>query len=126
MHSLNGLYIIIINNNNNMFTEKDLQTIINKGDKNWFTTALKGEKKRYIVAFTHNITLDIAKLYKQIGRNINLHNINVGGRTDLASGTSYIDASTSFNSLDNAKIFWKKYNQIAIYDMQEWEEIRIK
>lgn len=105
---------------------KNIKQIIDNGDVNWFTTPVKGELKRYVIALTHNNTLSIEDIESQIKSFHTLDNINIWGWTDQETNIKYIDVSTSTNDLGEAKLLWKIFNQIAIFDLENLEEIRLK
>ena len=102
----------------------NLKNIISQWDDNGFTTSIKWNTARYVVALTHNKAgVSINKLNQQIRSYSMLENINVWGWTDNTTNIKYIDVSTSFNSLKKAREIWKMFKQIAIFDLKELKEI---
>jgi len=105
-----------------------IKTALKTQDLTWFTSPLNGSIKRYIVALTHNTAnTSIQKLNRQaIYINAKYSNVNIWGWKDTATNELFIDVSTSFDSLNDALALAKEYDQIAIFDMQELKEIRLK
>jgi len=114
-----------------MRLDDKINKAIQEGSKEGFTTTLYGNLKRYVVAYTHNkpwisYWMLVSILNNQaVALKITCKNVNVGGWTDIKTGEKNIDISTSFDNLEEAIAFWKKYNQIAIWDNVEFKEIRI-
>lgn len=111
---------------------KLLQALETNFNSDGFTEPLKGTLGRYIVALTDNVNPGYTLLLTQANAFSQLDNINVGGWVDNSNlqdwndvWIKYIDISTSFNDLDEAIIFWKAFNQKAIFDIETFEEIRI-
>jgi hypothetical protein len=94
-------------------------------NSDWFTTPVKGELKRYIVALTDNVNPTIQTLEKQIESFSWLDNINLWGWVNTKDNIKYIDISTSFKNESDAILFWKVFNQKAIFDIEAFNEIRI-
>ena len=92
-----------------------------------FTEFLKWPKARYIVAFTNNVITkekDIAKVYSQIRSNSTLESLTIGGWKDSATGKFYLDLGIATDSLEYALAKAREWNQIAIFDLKEFVEIR--
>jgi len=100
--------------------------ILKTADKWGFTIPLKGDLKRYVVALTHNKSANIRDLKWQAKWFNSLDNINIGGWVDTKTNIEYIDISTSLDSLTGALALGRLFNQIAIFDLKTFEEIRIK
>ena len=106
-------------------SEQDLQLLIERQDKEWFSLPIKGNMNRYIVAMTHNTNVSARRLKQQIKEYNILDNVNLWGWTDKETNVQYIDISTSCKSLDFAKKLGKLYKQIAIWDIETMSEIRL-
>lgn len=118
-------YTIYIITTTTMITKQQLQEAITNGDKQGFTTPLKWKLERYIVAFTHNKTVDIENLYNQanFGTAKQFSNINVWWWMG-DDGQRYIDISTSFDDFNVAIAFGRFWWQIAIWDNVENKEYK--
>ena len=57
--------------------------------------------------------------------NESLANVNIGGWVDSETDIMYTDISTSTNDLTFAEQLGKFYNQIAIWDNVNMQEIRL-
>ena len=112
-----------------MNNKKKIKTILNsltENEKNGFTKSIQWNSKRYIVALTNNINIKTNDLYELLEMQIELYSnryyqINIWWWTNW--NDLYIDVSTSFASLEEAKYIWNKYNQIAIWDNLDLKEI---
>lgn len=106
-----------------------IETILNSNpDLEGFTEKIIWELKRYVVAVTHNkANVGVDKLTQQASNLYLAHNnVNLWGWQDLETNKIYLDISTSFKNLDDALKLAKEYNQIAIFDLHTFEEIRVK
>ena len=104
----------------------ELQKIIESWNADWFTTSIKWKTERYVIGLTHNEdNVECEKLITQINNFSSIENINVWGWIDTKSNIKYIDISTSTKSITKAKIIWKLFNQIAIFDLVKMKEIRL-
>ena len=102
----------------------EIANILEKVDLTWFTALLHGNRIcRYVVAFTNNTVWDIPTLEAQFKHFSSKHeNITLGWRTDPQDNV-YIDIWTSTDSLAEARQLQKAYNQQAIWDTVNGEEI---
>jgi len=110
-----------------MFKDK-IKKALQNANLDGFTTPLKGELKRYIVAYTNNtsnISIDYLNWQATFLENNN-SNLNIWGWKDKKTGKVYLDISTSTDDLELALNIAKHYNQIAIWDNKNQEEIRVK
>ena len=94
-------------------------------NSDWFTTPVKWELKRYIVALTDNVNPTLELLEKQIESFSQLENINLWGWINIKDDIKYIDISTSFKHEWDARFFGTIFNQKAIFDIETFEEIRL-
>jgi len=108
--------------------KKSIKNALNTQDLTGFTSPLKGSINRYIVALTHNnANTSIDKLNTQaMDLSYVFLNINIWGWVDSKTNELFIDISTSYASLSDAIKVAKDNNQIAIFDMVELKEIRLK
>jgi len=108
--------------------KKAIKNALNTQDLTGFTYSLKWIANRYIVALTHNnANTSITKLNKQATALASVyHNVNIWGWIDNKTNELFIDISTSYASLSDAIKVAKDNNQIAIFDMAELKEIRLK
>ncbi len=116
------------NKNNKTLIYARIETALNSKQaiNEGFTIPIFGLMERYIVANTHNESPSIDTLEKQANvLFLAFSNVNVWGWKDLATGKSYIDISTSFDSLEKAIEFAKETKQIAIWDGVDQKEITI-
>lgn len=103
-----------------------LKSIIETWSVDWFTTSIKWKTGRYIIGLTHNDkNIKYKTLINQINNFSLLENINVWGWTDIQTNIKYIDISSSSDNIVEAKIIWKLFKQIAIFDLVNMEEIRL-
>lgn len=101
---------------------------LQNSNPNGFTTPLTGTLARYVVAYTHNEPdISVEELTQQATtwNVLNFENINIWGWQDTETWKRYIDISTSFDNLEQAKYFAGVWSQIAIWDNVEQKEIRI-
>ncbi len=101
---------------------------LQNSNPNGFTYPLTGEVLRYVVAYTHNendLSVEELELQATKWNVIGFENISLWGWTDAETGKRYIDISTSFDSLAQAKYFGNVWKQIAIFDTKESKEIRL-
>lgn len=111
--------------------KQKIETILNSlsdEQKNWFTTPIQGNIKRYIVWLTNNQNIFNADLPQLLEKQLKdfstiYYQLNIGGWLDWT--ILYIDVSTSFSDLEEAFYIARQYKQIAIWDNIDWKEIRL-
>ena len=132
------MYIILCNNAYNLYyniilmfddiLEKATQVIEKNKNLDGFTVFLKWEEKRYIIAFTNNVirgSKDIARVKMQLLDNAHRDSLTIGWWKDKETGKFYIDLWVATDDLREATRMGRRYNQIAIFDMKELQEIRV-
>ena len=106
---------------------QELKQALLQVDLEWFTKPLKWELDRYVVAFTHNeADTPLETIIAQFRKYAKIfNNVNIWGWLDNATDKVYIDISTSFSNKKEAIKFGKIFNQIAIWDNVNMNEIRL-
>lgn len=105
------------------------EVIISKNlNSDGFTEVIIWKKARYIVAFTNNIirtSSDIDKVFAQIKENSSRSSLTIGGWRDTATSLFYLDLGIATDNLEEALSLAKEYGQIAIFDLVDFNEIRV-
>lgn len=109
-------------------TIKRAEKIIQKNlESDGFTEFLVGPKARYIVAFTNNVIKkdsDIQKVYAQIRKFYKQESLTIGGWRDSKTNLFYLDLWIATDNLEYALENARRWNQIAIFDLIDFVEIR--
>ena len=104
----------------------DINKALEGANSDWFTIALKWGTQRYVIWLTHNVgNTKVSELEQQANIYNTLDNVNVWGWTNTETDICYTDISTSSDDLSFAERLGKFYNQIAIWDNINMQEIRL-
>jgi len=102
-----------------------IKNTIKTADPSWFTKAINGSLQRYIIAFTDNAEYSIATLENQYNEWPTKSNLTVWGWKDSKTGKFFLDLGFSVSSLREATLLGNLYNQKAIRDNANCQEIRL-
>lgn len=102
----------------------ELGAILSRTDLTWFTELVHWDRLcRYVVGLTNNTERSLQLLQNQIESfQSSFDNLTFGWRTD-PQGVVFIDVGTSTDSLTEARQLQSRYDQQAIWDIQNQEEI---